>query len=57
METNKEKICKIELSENTADIGTKNLDEHLFLKHAQEIDNGMPRLRERVYEDNNNNIK
>ena len=54
METNKEKICKIELSENTADIGTKNLDKHLFLKHAQEIYNGMQMLRERVYGDNDN---
>ena len=43
------KIFKIETALNTADIGTKNVEKHLFIKHAHEIDNGMPMLRERIY--------
>ena len=44
------KIFKIETAFNTADIGTKNVEKHLFIKHAHEINNGgMPMLRERIY--------
>ena len=43
------KIFKIKTAFNMADIGTKNVEKHLF-KHAHEIDNGiMPMLRERIY--------
>ena len=43
------KIIKIETENNTADIGTKNVEKKLFIKHANEIDNSMPMLRERIY--------
>ena len=42
-------IFKIESEFNTSDIGTKNLDIKSFKRHAQELDDGMPMLRERVY--------
>ena len=45
-------IMKIELEKNTADVGTKNVEVKLFKKHEKEIDEGMPRLRERIYRDN-----
>ena len=37
---------------NTADIGTKNVEARLFKQHEEEVDTGMPALRERVYSDN-----
>ena len=43
------KIYKIATELNTADIGTKNVEVHLFKKHANELDSGMPMLRERIY--------
>ncbi len=43
------RICKIPTEYNTADIGTKNVEVNLFKKHGQELDLGMPMLRERVY--------
>ena len=46
------KIYKIESEFNTADIGTKNVEARLFKRHEEEVDNGMPALRERVYGDN-----
>jgi hypothetical protein len=42
-------ICKIPTEYNAADIGTKNVEVNLFKKHAEELDTGMPMLRERVY--------
>ena len=42
-------IFKIHTDFNTADIGTKNLDVKAFKRHAEELDLGMPMLRERVY--------
>ena len=42
-------IHKIESEFNTSDIGTKNVDVATFKRHADELDNGMPMLRERVY--------
>ena len=45
-------IYKIGTELNTADIGTKNdVDVKSFKRHADELDAGMPMLRERVYED------
>ena len=46
------KIFKIKSEFNTADIGTKNVEARLFKRHKEEVDNGMPALRERVYGDN-----
>ena len=46
------KIFKIETAFNMADIGTKNAEKHLFIKHAHQIVNGMPMLRERIYGEN-----
>ncbi len=42
-------IYKIHTDHNTADIGTKNLDVKAYMRHATELDLGMPNLRERVY--------
>ena len=42
-------IHKIESEFNTSDIGTKNVDVGAFKRHAEELDKGMPMLRERVY--------
>jgi hypothetical protein len=42
-------IHKIESEYNTSDIGTKNVEVSLFERHAEEIDSGMPMLRERIY--------
>jgi len=42
-------VYKINTKDNTADIGTKNVDIQTFIKHAKELDEGMPKLRERVY--------
>ena len=42
-------IFKIGTELNTADIGTKNVDVKSFKRHADELDAGMPMLRERVY--------
>ena len=42
-------IYKIESEFNTSDIGTKNVDVGAFKRHAEELDKGMPMLRERVY--------
>ena len=42
-------IFKIDTKENTADIGTKNVEVGLFNRHEFEIDNGMPELREKVF--------
>ena len=35
------KSFKIDTTFNTADIGTKNVEKHLFIKHAHEINNDM----------------
>ena len=43
------RIMKINYLENTSDMGTKNLEVHLFKKHDKNIVNGMPTLRERIY--------
>ena len=45
-------IHKIESEFNTSDIGTKNVEVKLFERHAEEIDTGMPMLRERIYGQN-----
>ena len=37
---------------NTADIGTKYVEKNLFVKYAEDIDNGMPMLRARTYSEN-----
>ena len=42
-------IFKIGTELNTADIGTKNVDVKSFKRHTNELDAGMPMLRERVY--------
>jgi len=42
-------IFKIGTELNTADIGTKHVDVKSFKRHADELDAGMPMLRERVY--------
>ena len=46
------KMFKIESVKNTAEIGTKNVEKNLFIKNAEEIDNGMLMLRERIYGEN-----
>jgi len=43
------KIYKIESKECVADIGTKNQEASLFIKHEVEIDDGFPTLRNKVY--------
>ena len=45
-------IHKIESEFNTSDIGPKNAKVNLFERHAEEIDTGMPMLRERIYGQN-----
>ena len=45
-------MFKIESVKNTAEIGTKNVEKNLFIKNAEEIDNGMLMLRERIYGEN-----
>ena len=44
-------IHKIEMAMDTVDIGMKNAEVKLvvFLKHANELEEGMPMLRERTY--------
>ena len=42
-------VKKIESEKNTADIGTKNVEVHLFKQHEKEIESGMMDLRERIY--------
>ena len=42
-------IFKIDTKENTADIGTKNVEVTLFKKHKFELDNGMMDLRETLF--------
>jgi hypothetical protein len=42
-------IYKIGTEWNTSDIDTKNVDVKSFQRHADELDSGMPMLRERVY--------
>jgi len=46
------KIFKIESEFNTADIGTNDVEARLFKRHEEEVNTGMPMLRERVYGDN-----
>jgi len=43
------KIYKIESKECVADIGTKNQEVSLFIKHEVEIDDEFPALRNKVY--------
>ena len=47
--TQQGEIFKIRTSDNTADVGTKNVEVQLFKKHEEEIDNGMPNLREKIF--------
>ena len=42
-------IFKIDTKDNTADIGTKNIEVGLFNKHEFELDNGMLELREKIF--------
>lgn len=43
------RIFKIDTKDNTADIGTKNVEVGLFNKHEFELDNGMIELREKIF--------
>jgi len=43
--TQQGKLFKIHTKDNTADIGTKNVDVRTFEKHENEVDNGMLQLR------------
>ena len=43
------KVYKISSEDCIADIGTKNQEVSLFIKHETEIDNGFPILRNKVY--------
>jgi len=43
------KIYKIESKDCVADIGTKNQEVSLFVKHEFESDDGFPTLRNKVY--------
>ena len=45
-------IFNIESENNTSDIGTKNVDVGTFKRHADELNKGMPMLRERIYGQN-----
>ena len=42
-------IFKIQSEYNTADVGTKNVEVQLFKRHEEELDNGMPDLREKIF--------
>ena len=41
---------KVHTKDNTADIGTKNVDVGTFKRHEFELDNGMISLREKIFE-------
>ena len=41
-------ICKMHVDFNTVDIGTKNVDVKAFKRHATELDQGIPILRENI---------
>ena len=41
-------LFKIDTKENTADIGTKNVDIQTFIKHEKEIDGAMRNLRKYI---------
>ena len=43
------KVYKISSEDCIADLGTKNQEVCLFIKHEEEIDNGFPILRDKVY--------
>ena len=43
------KLFKIDSKNNTADIGTKNVDVKTFEKHEKEIDTGMRDLRKYLF--------
>ena len=43
------KVMRVSSEENTSDICTKNVDVATFKYHAEEIDNGFPRLRQKVF--------
>ena len=45
-------IIKIDMSENPADIFTKNTDVKTFQQHAEEIKNGFPLLQQKAFGDN-----
>ena len=45
----KGKVEKIDTTENIADIFTKNTDVKTFEYHAKEIDDGFPKLKEKVF--------
>ena len=42
-------IFKIQSEYNTADVGTNNVEVQLFKRHEEELDNGMPDLREKIF--------
>ena len=42
------KLFKIDPKENTADIGTKNVDVQTYVKHEKEIDSEMQNLRKYI---------
>ena len=42
-------VYKIASEDCIADIGTKNQDVALFVKHEDEIENGFPTIRNKVY--------
>ena len=44
----KGKFFKIDTKENTADVGTKNVDVAIFEKQEKEIDNEMANLRKYI---------
>ena len=43
------KIFKIKSEDNVADIGTKNQEVNLFIDHENELDNGFPNLRKKIF--------
>ena len=43
-------IMRVSSEENTSDICTKNVDVTAFKYHEEEIDNGFPRLRQKIYD-------
>ena len=45
----KGEIFRIESEFSASDIGTKNVEVGTFKRHACDLDEGMPLLRERIY--------
>ena len=50
------KIFKIDMKDNTADIGAKNVEVGLYQKYEFELDNGMMDLREKIFTQKNRNM-